>query len=172
MAPLPSETPPVLHVPRPDEETPADEMTMARAWLVHLREGAIYKLEGLDDEQLRWRPARSANSLGAIVVHLGYSERLWLRLIFDGEPMDMAWRAHMFELPDGWSVDDVVAFYRAETAAADRVLDAAASFDLPSRGEIRPTTLRWVVCHLMEEIARHLGHMDITRELLDGATGR
>ena len=37
------------------------------------------------------------------------------------------------------------AFYRAETAAADAVLDRAASFDLPSRGDLRPTTLRWVV---------------------------
>ena len=105
-------------------------------------------------------------------MHLGYAERLWLRAIFAGEPMDMAWRTQMFVLPDGWSVDDVIAFYRAETAAADAVLDAAPSFDLPSRGDFRPTTLRWIVLHLIEEIARHAGHMDITRELLDGTTGR
>jgi hypothetical protein len=145
---------------------------MARAWLVHLREGAIFKLDDLDDEQLRWKPAPTANSLGAIVVHLGYAERLWARAIFAGEPMDMAWRTAMFELPDGWSRHDVIAFYRTETAAADLVLDAAPSFDLPSRGDFRPTTLRWVVYHLIEETARHCGHMDITRELLDGRTGR
>ena len=145
---------------------------MARAWLVHLRESAIFKVEGLNDEQLRWRPAATANSLGVIVVHLGYAERLWLRAIFAGEEMDMSWRQHMFELPDGWSADEAVAFYRAETAAADAVLDAASSFDLPSGGTMRPTTLRWVVSHLIEETARHAGHMDITRELLDGQTGR
>ena len=145
---------------------------MTRAWLTHLRESAIYKLEDLDDVQLRWQPAPTANSLGVIVVHLGYAERLWVRAIFAGEEMDMTWRAHMFELPDGWSVDDVVAFYRAETAAVDEVLDRAASFDLPSAGAMRPTTLRWVVNHLLEETARHVGHMDITRELLDGRTGR
>jgi len=78
----------------------------------------------------------------------------------------------MFELPDGWSVDDVVAFYGAECAAADLVLDRATSFDLPSAAPIRPTTLRWVVTHMIEETARHVGHMDITRELLDGRTGR
>jgi uncharacterized damage-inducible protein DinB len=163
---------PELHVLRPEESAPADEMTMNRAWLTHLRESAIFKLEGLDAEQLRWRPTPGANSLGAIVLHLGYAERLWVRVIFAGERMDMAWRARMFELPPGWSVDDVVAFYRSETAAADAVLDGAASFDLPSRGEIRPTTLRWVVTHMIEETARHVGHMDITRELLDGTTGR
>jgi uncharacterized damage-inducible protein DinB len=161
-----------MSVPRPDEATPADEMTMARAWLVHLRESVLFKLDGLDDEQLRWRPAPTANSLGVIAVHCAYAERLWLRAIFAGEPMDMAWRAHMFELPDGWSVADVVAFHRVETAAADAVLDAATSFDLASRGPMRRTTLRWVVTHLIEEIARHAGHMDITRELLDGRTGR
>ena len=166
------ESPPALRVPRPDEAAPADEMTMARGWLVHLRESAIDKLDGLDDAQLRWKPAPTANSLGAIVVHLGYAERLWFRAVFAGEEMDMSWRAHMFDLPDGWSVDDVVAFYRSETAAADAVLDGASSFDLPSAGAMRPTTLRWVVDHMIEETARHAGHMDITRELIDGRTGR
>ncbi len=107
-----------------------------------------------------------------LVVHLGYSERLWIRAVFAGEPMDMAWRAHMFELPEGWGVDEVAAFYRAETALVDAVLDGAASFDLPSAGTLRPTTLRWAVYHLLEETARHVGHMDLTRELLDGSIGR
>jgi hypothetical protein len=166
------EAPPPLSVPRPEESAPADEMTMTRGWLVHLRESVIYKLEGLTEAQLRWTPAPTANSLGVIAVHLGYAERLWIRAIFAGEEMDMEWRQHMFELPDGWSVADVVAFYRGETAAVDDVLDAADSFDLPSRGALRPTTLRWAILHLIEETARHAGHMDITRELLDGRTGR
>jgi uncharacterized damage-inducible protein DinB len=160
-------------VPRPAESVAADEMTMARAWLVHLRESAIFKLEDLDHEQLRWKPAPTANSLGTIVVHLGFAERLWLRVIFAGEAMDMSWRRSMFEdPPPGWGVEEIIAFYRAETAAADLVLAEAASFDTPSRGELRPTTLRWVVTHVIEETARHAGHMDITRELLDGRTGR
>jgi uncharacterized damage-inducible protein DinB len=166
------EVSPEIHVPRPDEATPADEMTMARSWLVHLRESAIYKIEGLDHAQLRWKPAPTANSLGAIVHHLGLAERLWVRVFFAGEDMDMSWRTQMFDLPDSWSAGDVAAFYRAETAATDAVLGRASSFDLPSRGRQRPTTLRWVVMHLVEETARHAGHMDITRELLDGTTGR
>jgi hypothetical protein len=86
--------------------------------------------------------------------------------------MDMAWRQHTFDVPDAWSVDDVVAFHRRETAATDAVLDRAVSLDLPSAAEMRPTTLRWIVTHLLEEYARHVGHMDLTRELLDGRTGR
>jgi uncharacterized damage-inducible protein DinB len=163
---------PQLRVPRPDESTPADEMTMARGWLTHLRESALLKLEDLDGEQLRWKPAAAANSLGGIVMHLGFAERLWLRVIFAGETMDMSWRPRMFVVPPGWSVDDVVTFYRSETTAADAVLDRADSLDLPSAAERRPSTLRWIVIHLLEETARHVGHMDITRELLDGRTGR
>lgn len=167
-----AETPPTLSVPRPEESLPLDEMPMARAWLQHLRDSAIFKLEGLEAEQLRWRPVPSANSLGVIVVHLGYAERLWIRAVFAGEAMDMGWRRHMFELPDGWGYDEIVAFYRDESAHVDAVLDRATSFDVPSAGDLRPTTLRWAVFHLMEETARHAGHMDITRELLDGTTGR
>ena len=167
-----AETPPKLSVPRPEESAPLDEIPMARAWLQHLRDSAVFKLEGLNAAQLRWRPAPTANSLGVIVVHLGYAERLWIRAIFAGEPMDMEWRKHMFELPEGWGYDEIVTFYRAETAKVDWVLDGVTSFDLPSAGDLRPTTLRWAVLHLIEETARHAGHMDVTRELLDGRTGR
>ena len=105
-------------------------------------------------------------------MHLGLSERLWLRAIGAGEQMDMAWRAHMFELPEGWGVEEAVAFYREESARADGVLAQESSLDPPSRGDFRPTTFRWAVFHLIEETARHVGHMDITRELLDGRVGR
>ncbi len=159
-------------MPRPDEAAPLDEHAMARAWLTHLRESAIFKLEGLSYEQLRWQPAPTANSLGVIVVHLAYAERLWFRAIAAGEPMDMEWRSHMFDLPQGWEVDDVVRFYRQESALADAALDGVTSLDAPSRAAFRPTTWRWALFHMMEETARHVGHMDITRELLDGRTGR
>jgi uncharacterized damage-inducible protein DinB len=168
--------PPSLQVPRPDEQLPADEMTMLRGWLDYLRGSALHKLGGLDDEQLRWRPTATSNSLGGIVMHLGYSERLWLRVVVDGEPMDLSWAenryAPTFVVPDGWSEQEVAEFYRRETEVADTVLDRADSLDQPSKAEMRPTTLRWALTHLVEEVARHCGHMDITRELLDGSTGR
>ena len=61
---------------------------------------------------------------------------------------------------------------RGDEKEADQVLDGAASLDLPSAGSLRPTTLRWALLHMVEETARHAGHMDITRELLDGRVGR
>ena len=167
-----SDKPPTLHVPRPEETEPLDEMAMARGWLQHLRDSAIFRVEGLDETQLRWKPAPTANSLGVLVVHLGYTERLWLRAVGAGERMDMAWRAQMFDLPENWGAEEAVAFYRQESRLADSVLDQVATLDLSTRGDLRPTTFRWAVFHLIEETARHVGHMDITRELLDGSVGR
>jgi uncharacterized damage-inducible protein DinB len=173
--PRPS-VPPTMRVPRPNEAELVDERTMARGWLTHLRESTIFKLEELTDEQLRRRPSPSANSLGGIVMHLGFSERLWFRVIFAGEQMDLWWTADRyaptFVVPDGWSARDVERFYRAENQAADAVIDAAPSLDQASQGEMRPTNLRWVLSHMVEETARHVGHMDLTRELLDGRVGR
>ena len=170
------ESPPSLRVPRPDESVLVGEMTMMRGWLDHLRQSAIYKLEDLDHDQLRWKPAPTANSLGGIVMHTAYGERLWLRVIFAGETMDTSWTrdryAPTFLVPDGWGVDEVVAFHEAEIAACDAVLDAAVSIEAPSKGPLRPTTLRWILSHLVEDRARHVGHMDITRELIDGRIGR
>lgn len=109
-------------------------------------------------------------------MHLGYSERLWLRVVMDDEPMDLSWTqnryAPTFVVPDGWSGEQVAAFYRAESALADRVFDRAESLAQHSKAQMRPTTLRWALTHLVEEVARHCGHMDIARELIDGSTGR
>lgn len=167
---------PSLRVRRPDEAVVVDEMTMLRGWLEHLRGSAIDKLRGLDHDQLRWEPTPTANSLGGIVMHLGYGERMWLRVVFAGEAMDTSWTqdryAPTFLVPDGWEVNDVVNFYNAETTATDAVLDGAVSLEERSAADIRPTTLRWILTHLVEEVARHAGHMDITRELIDGRIGR
>lgn len=84
----------------------------------------------------------------------------------------MEWRAHMFELPEGWGTENISAFYRAESTLADAALERVASLDLSSAGEFRPTTWRWALFHMIEETARHAGHMDFTLELLDGSTGR
>ena len=67
-----------------------------------------------------------------------------------------------------------VAAYRAMWAEVDAVIAAAADLDEPCRradGDV-PVNLRWVLMHLLEETARHAGHADILRELVDGRTGR
>ena len=168
--------PPTLKVPRPDEQALTDEMTILRGWLTYLRGSALHKVDGLSEDELRWKPTQTSNSLGGILMHLGFSERLWLRVVIDDEQMDMDWTADRyaptFVVPEGWTLKDVIDFYQTETALADRVLDKAESLDQRSKAAMRPTSLRWALTHLVEEVARHCGHMDITRELIDGSTGR
>lgn len=72
------------------------------------------------------------------------------------------------------AVDDAVDRYRAIWARVDAVV-AASSLDDRCRGldpDEEPANLRWVLMHLLEETARHAGHADVLRELLDGSTGR
>jgi hypothetical protein len=77
------------------------------------------------------------------------------------------------EVPAGDTVVAAVEAYRATWRAVDEVV-ARASFDeVRELGDGRSAVdLRWIMGHLLEETARHAGHADIIRELLDGATGR
>lgn len=162
---------------RTDPPTAADERTTLAAFLGFLRETMILKLEGLTEEQARWKPAETANSLIAMVQHLGYVENWWFRVCFNGEKDAQLYPEDDpdidFRVPDDRTIGDVVAFYRSEIERADAIVAAAGSLDdlssLPARKEHR--SLRWILVHMIEETARHAGHADITRELIDGATG-
>ena len=99
----------------------------------------------------------TANSLGVIVVHLGYAERLWIRAIFAGEPMDMGWRNPHVRAPEGLGRRT-----RSSRSTAPRTLlvarrarRALPPSTSPSCGDVRPTTLRWAVYHLIEETTPH-----------------
>ena len=66
---------------------------------------------------------------------------------------------------------DIVAYYGRARAAADRVIDELDVDDLGTAWFGDSVSMRWVLIHMVEETARHAGHMDILRELIDGATG-
>jgi hypothetical protein len=66
---------------------------------------------------------------------------------------------------------DLLAFYRRARAAADQ---AISELDMDTVGRAwwgDQVSMRWVLIHMIEETARHAGHMDIGRELIDGRTG-
>lgn len=168
--------PPKLFTPRPAENKPAEEMAMLRGWMTHLRKSAAHKIDGLTDEQLRWEPAPTANSAGAIVQHLAYTERWWFRVVFAGEALPLDFKDDgmrpSFELAPDATADSVRAFYDEECSLADAAIEGAGLDDW-SKAELgRRATLRWILTHMVEETARHAGHLDITRELIDGQRGR
>jgi hypothetical protein len=100
-------------------------------------------------------------------------ERYWFGHHVAGGYRGTEWDFTM-EVPPELAPEAVVAEYRAASDASDAVIMAATSPDtltaLPVDGERR--TLRWVLAHVTSETARHAGHADILRELIDGATGR
>jgi Protein of unknown function (DUF664) len=112
-----------------------------------------------------------------IVKHLGDVERRWFRLRFAGE--DVAVRRSDddpgadFRIEPGDTVASVLVSYRDAVADAQRITAGASLDDLsksesPHYGRV---SLRWILVHMIEETARHAGHLDLMREQIDGTTG-
>jgi uncharacterized damage-inducible protein DinB len=154
--------------PEPGFE-PADERTSLSQWLDYHRGVLVWKLDGLSDEQARRPMVPSGTSLLGLVKHLADVERWWFGEVFAGN--DIAEEGDHFTPGPSDTVESVVASYREACARSRAVVDAAASLDDVAVHETRTPTLRWVLIHMIEETARHNGHADMARELLDGTVG-
>lgn len=158
---------------RPAED--ADERGTLTGLLDFLRSTVELKFAGLTDEQAHARPVQpSALTPGGIVKHLTGVERFWFAIDFAGLDVDWPWTEEdphgCFPLDAGDTVDRLLASYRAECARS-REITAAASLDDRARSEGMTFTLRYALAHLIEETARHVGHLDLLRESTDGAVG-
>jgi len=139
------------------------------------RDVVLWKVEGLDDEQLRRSMTPSGTSLLGLVKHLASVEYGWFcdtfgreseSIPFDEADPDADMRAAPHE-----STADILEYYRRARAAADQVIDELDVDDLGVAWFGDGVSMRWVLIHMIEETARHTGHMDIVRELIDGTTG-
>ncbi|MBL1081213.1 DinB family protein [Streptomyces actinomycinicus] len=154
--------------------TAGEKETLHRSLDRH-RDAVLWKLEGLDDEQLRRPMTPTGTSLLGLVKHLASVEYGWFVETFGREAEPLWFDPYTSEdlriAPDETTAR-ITAFYGRARAAADGVI-AELSLDAPGRPPWRDHTvsLRWVLVHMIEETARHAGHMDIVRELIDGATG-
>ena len=166
----------VSPIQRAEPPMRADEHTALSARLDYHRATLLMKLEGLDDEQLRHPMVPSGVSLLGMVKHLTQVEHSWFVIRFAGsdepklfstdEDPDADFRIEAHE-----NTIDIVEGYlracdRSDEVSAGASLDA--TFEEPWRGT---TDLRWLLIHMIEETARHNGHVDVMRELLDGVTG-
>jgi hypothetical protein len=147
-----------------------EERETVMALLQYQRDSVVRKVEGVDDLAARRQLVGSATTLLWLVKHLATAETLWFAHRFAGQPASV--------VPDDTvRPDDTVAgaivTYRSVWVSVDAIV-AGASLDDWCRdvGADAPVNLRWVLMHLLEETARHAGHADILRELIDGETGR
>jgi uncharacterized damage-inducible protein DinB len=139
------------------------------------RDVVLWKLEGLDDEQLRRPMTPSGTNLLGLVKHLAAVEYGWFCETFgrgtEPLPFDENDPDADLRVEPGETTADIVAFYGRSRVAADRVIDELEVDDLGTAWFGDPVSMRWVLVHMIEETARHAGHMDILRELIDGAAG-
>jgi uncharacterized damage-inducible protein DinB len=158
-----------------------DERTILTNMLDYVRDTVHAKCAGLTDEDARRAPLAGSPlmTISGLVSHLRWVEYGWLETTFFGgedhgpwtdEDPDREMRIAV-EIP----ISQLLAEYKASCA---RYRELVASFELntPSKGQMswrsEPVTLRWILFHLIEETARHNGHIDILREMADGMTGR
>lgn len=146
----------------------SDERELFVRWLRFLRGAVIRKVVDLTDEQARWTPDGALISLLGIVNHLTHVERRWIDGGMLGRKTSRA-DAEFSPGPD-LSVRSALTAYRDRAAATDAVVRAAPSLQQPCLLQ-EGADIRWVLLHLLNETARHAGHADATRELLDGTTG-
>ncbi len=136
------------------------------------------KLGGLPDDELRRSALPSGWTPLELVKHLTYVELRWLEWGFEGRAVDDPWADHRdgrWHVGAGETPQDLLTAF-AERAARTRAIVEA--HDLAERGRpgprwdgAEPATLERVLLHLLQEYARHVGHLDVVRELADGAVG-
>jgi uncharacterized damage-inducible protein DinB len=153
------------------------EREMFDAWLEFHRATLLFKCEGLDDAGRKSRPVSTSNlSLHGLVRHMAEVERNWFRRVLGREPdLPSIWYDRAIEDSELVPLDDAdwetdLSVWQEECELSRR---AAADHDLDDTGLRRgePYSLRWIYVHMIEEYARHNGHADLIREMVDGAVG-
>jgi Protein of unknown function (DUF664) len=158
-----------------------EEARVLEHFLDAQRAAVLAIVEGLDDRQLRTPVLPSGWTPLGLIEHLGHAERHWFQQVATGSEPALPWPAEASDDDDAAFASahpaaQVFAFYRDQCQQSNAVLASRALSSPPvgkHGGEMddEVTDLRWIVLHMIEETARHAGHLDAARELLDGHVG-
>lgn len=167
--PLPRNRPPFV----------ADERTQLVSWLDLQRSIVHFKCEGLSDVDAHRVvvPTSPLMTVAGIVSHLRWVEYTWFEVLFLGRPAD----GPPFQddpkdadmRVEGVPLAQLLDEYDRQCAVSNEIVAAHKLDDVGKHPDFRSAaaSLRWMLIHLVEETARHAGHLDIIRELLDGKKG-
>ena len=148
---------------------------MLRSFLQQNRAVILFKLDGVDPEAAVRSPVDSGTTLLGIVKHLAWVERWWFCEFIGGQSPDYPWSEEDpdadFRVEPDDTLDSVRELYASAVAEANAVIDGAENLEVTGDGRGGERSLRWVLIHMIEETARHAGHMDIIREQVDGTLG-
>jgi hypothetical protein len=169
----------VVHEPNRDSSEPTE---LLLGYLDYYRSVITRKIDGLAEEDLRTSRLPSGWAPLELLKHLVYMEQRWFRWGFAAEPLPAPWGD---QDEDGrWQVDpqetvaDLIAALHAAGAQTRAIVGRSALSDVSAMGgrfgaddPDPPPTLAWILIHVLQEYARHAGHLDVARELIDGTTG-
>ncbi|MEU9031370.1 DinB family protein [Streptomyces sp. NPDC048383] len=165
---------------RIDDTPPAwDERTQLTTFLDYARDTARAKCDGVSAENAgrALLPRSPLMTMSGLINHLRWVEYYWFQVVFLGEEDQGPWTDEDPDREMRIAVDFPLTRLLDEYAAQSaryRELVADSGLDEKARrarhGGVH-VDLRWILLHLTEETARHNGHLDILRELLDGTTG-
>ncbi|HZU12640.1 MAG TPA: DinB family protein [Chloroflexota bacterium] len=166
----------------PENQREDHEDRLLLAFLRAQRDAVLAIVAGLDEAAWQRSVVPSGWTPAGLVEHLSGAEWHWFQGVVAGSPPELPpdedrppydpEAAFVCDRPSA----DIVAEYRDQCAASDAVL-AVTPLSASPRGRHgdpemdEPPNVRWVVLHMIEETARHAGHLDIARELIDGRTG-
>jgi uncharacterized damage-inducible protein DinB len=158
----------------------ADERTQLMGWFDLQRAIIAFKCEGLShaDAHRAVLPTSPLMTVAGIVSHLRWTEHCWFEVVFlhRGEEQNPQFTEGSRDLD--WMVDDVpldqlLSEYQQQCATSDATIAAHCLEDVAVQddSDTWAPSLRWMILHMVEETARHAGHLDTIRELLDGQKG-
>lgn len=167
---------------RVDPAFGADERTMLGQYLDYHRATVMWKASNLTQEQMARTLPSSELTIAGLVKHLALVEDSWFTERFAGLGEVEPWAGVDWDADRDWEFhtavddppEDLLALYAAACARSRAVVAAAESLDERSVAPSRTGdhfTLRWILLHMIEETARHNGHIDLLREPIDGLIG-
>jgi uncharacterized damage-inducible protein DinB len=171
---------------RPEPPVAEDEVATLLGFLDWQRATLAWKCAGVDAAGLRATTAASSMTLGGLLKHMALVEDSWFANDLHGRGYsppwdtvdwkadpDWEWRTAAADSPEElfalWQ--DAVQCSRALTEEAMAGGDGLSTLAKRSWPDGRTPNLRWILCHMIEEYARHNGHADLLRESIDGETG-
>ncbi len=170
---------------RPEPPPDADEAGTLVGFLEYQRATLLWKCQGLDSEGLRLTVAASSMTLGGILKHMAFVEDHWFGRFLHGQENGPPWDTVDWASDPDWewhsaaddSPEQLLGLWQGSVDRSRSLI--AASLHEGGVGQKarrswpdgRSPSLRWILCHMIEEYARHNGHADLLRESVDGSTG-
>ncbi len=168
-----------MSLPFPSPTEPVVSRTeVFLGYLDYFRSVLVSKLDGLPDGELRASRLPSGWTPIELLKHLTYVELRWLEWGFEGRNVVEPWgdnRDDRWYVAPGETLDELLTALHAQAARSRAVVEAHDLSEVGQPGDRwdgdDPATLERILFHLLQEYARHVGHLDIVRELADGTVG-